>query len=157
MPLTPPFPPVLARFGTVKHPPVHRTPAHENHQTLNWWCAGASTMRATGLVLQVHTFYLQTGGAGNSAYRKYRKYRKSYLQPAHSPASQMVDPALRQRQWGRTREIHRQIGNQEQVLPVPGSQNRHTELTQESWRGLLRLGCAPLVAVVKPAKLEISQ
>src|ERR1019366_4116081 len=41
-----------------------------NHQTLNWWCAGASTMRATGLVLQVHTFYLQTGGAGNSAYRK---------------------------------------------------------------------------------------
>jgi hypothetical protein len=37
---------------------------------------------------------------------------------------------------------------------VPGSQNRHTDLTQESWRGLLRLGCAPLVAVVKPANLR---
>ena len=66
----------------------------------------------------------------------------------------MFDPALRERQMGRARETDRQIGNQEQVLPVPGSQNRHTDLTLESWRGLLRLGCAPLVAVVKPANLR---
>ena len=51
---------------------------------------------------------------------------------------------------GGAREIHSEIGNQEEILPVPGNQNRHMEM----WRGLLRLGCAPLVAVVKPANLR---
>ena len=52
---------------------------------------------------------------------------------------------------GGAREIHSEIGNQEEILPVPGNQNRHG-YSMEMGRGLLRLGCAPLVAV--PANLR---
>jgi hypothetical protein len=54
---------------------------------------------------------------------------------------------------GGAREIHSEIGNQEELLPVLGNQNRHG-YSMETGRRLLRLGCAPLVAVMKPANLR---
>ena len=44
------------------------------------------------------------------------------------------------------------MGNQEEVLPVPGSQNRHGSSVGIVARAATFLSCAPLVAVVKAAK-----
>ena len=47
-----------------------------------------------------------------------------------------------------------EIGDQEEVSLVPGKQTS-TRIQSRNWgRGPLRLGCAPLVAVMKPADLR---
>ena len=76
-------------------------------------------------------------------------YRKSDLQP--EAGTQSYD---QMKQMDRAREIHGKFGNQKDVVSSCRANRIGADPKVGIGRGLARLGCASLVAVVKPANLR---
>jgi hypothetical protein len=90
-------------------------------------------------------------------------YRKSDLQPgagtqARNQIFRSAFPAEAKKQMGRAREIHVEIENHEDVASsCPAQKQNRLDPKIGIGRGLPRLGCASLVAVVKARQLEVWQ